>query len=132
MIAISDKMPKPLSVMIVEDQQDIAYLYELHLASLGIESITFDDSLMALEHYKQNHGRYALILLDWTLPIMNGLELAKEIRKINCKVHILLISGHPVKDTVLENEFREANISEVLQKPVRLEDLGPRIIKWCI
>jgi len=117
--------------MIVEDQQDITYLYRLHLERLGIDSISFDNPLIALDHYQQNHGRYALILLDWTLPMMNGLELAKRIRKINSKVHILLISGYPVKEMVHDDEFREAEISEVLQKPVRFEDLGPRIIKLC-
>lgn len=117
--------------MIVEDQQDITYLYKLHLARLGFDSVCFDNSLMALDHYQQNHGRYAVILLDWTLPIMDGLELAKRMRKINSMVHILLISGYPVKDMVNDEEFIKTNISEVLQKPIRFEDLGPRIIKLC-
>lgn len=117
--------------MIVEDRQDIAHLYSLYLARLEIDSIVFDNPLEALNHYQQNHGRYALVLLDWTLPMMNGLELAKRIRKIDSNVRILLITGYPVKELVHDDEFREAKISEVLQKPVRFEDLGPRIIKLC-
>lgn len=62
---------------------------------------------------------------------MNGLELAKKMRKINSKVHILLITGYPVKDMVHDDEFRDVKISEVLQKPIRFEDLGPHIIKLC-
>ena len=124
-------MSTPLSIMIVEDQQDITHLYRLHLARLGIDSIIFANPLIALDHFQRNHGRYALILLDLTLPTMNGLELAKRMRKINSKVHILLITGYPVKDMVYDDDFREAKISQVLQKPIRFEDLGPRIIKLC-
>lgn len=124
-------MSPPISIMIVEDQQDITHLYRLHLARLGIDSIIFDNPLSALEHYQQNHGRYALVLLDLTLPMMNGLELAKRMRQINSKVHILLITGYPVKDIVHDDEFRDVKISDVLQKPIRFEELGPHIIKLC-
>jgi DNA-binding response OmpR family regulator len=117
--------------MIVEDEPDLSYLYRSHLARLGIDSITFDNPLVALNHYQQNRGRYALILLDWTLPIMNGLELAKRIRKINSNVRILLISGHPPKSVENDDGFSEAKISQVLQKPILLNDLGRRILKLC-
>lgn len=117
--------------MIVDDQQDISYLYKLHLARLGFDSISFDNPLVALDHYQQNYSRYVLVLLDWTLPRMNGLELAKRMSKINSKVQILMISGYLVKEMVNEDEFMEANISEVLHKPVRFEDLAPSVIKLC-
>lgn len=124
----------PLSVMIVEDESDLSNLYRLYLARVGIDTISFDNPLADLDHYQQNRDRYALILLDWTLPMMNGLELAKRIRKINSNVRILLISGYPfkaLKDMEDDDGFREAKISQVLQKPILLNDLGPHIIKLC-
>lgn len=124
-------MSTPLSILIVEDERDLSHLYKLYLARFGIGSIIFADPLLAFDHYQQNHGKYELILLDWDLPYMNGLELAKRIRTINSKIHILLITGYPVKDIVHDDEFREAKISEVLLKPIRFEDLGARIIKLC-
>ena len=42
-----------------------------------------------------------------------------------------MITGYPVKDMIADYEFREAKISEVLQKPISFEDLKPRIIKLC-
>ena len=86
---------------------------------------------MALDHYQQNHGRYTLILLDYALPNMNGLDLAKRIRKINSQVHIIMLSGYNIDDTVLEDEFREAKISEILLKRIHLSDLGACIIRLC-
>ncbi|MDN5846283.1 MAG: response regulator [Candidatus Nitrosocosmicus sp.] len=124
-------MSPPLSIMIVEDERDLSHLYKLYLARLGIDSISFSNPLIALDHYQQNQGRYALTLLDWDLPAMNGLELANGIRKINSKVPILLLTGYYIKDMLLKDEFREAKISEILLKPIRLSDLGACIIKLC-
>ena len=124
-------MSPPLSIMIVEDERDLAHLYELYLARFKIDSIIFANPLIALDHFQRNHGRYALALLDWDLPFMNSMELEKRMRQINSKVHILVITGYPVKDIMHGDEFRDVKISEVLQKPIRLEDLGPPIINLC-
>lgn len=61
---------------------------------------------------------------------MNGLELAKMIRTIESKVH-LMTTGYHINDMLLKDGFREAKIFEVLLKPIRLSDLGAHIIKLC-
>jgi len=127
----STRMFPSITAMIVEDQQDIAQLYSMYFARLEVDSIIFDNPLIALDHYQQNHGRYALVLLDSTLPVLSGLELAKRIRRINSKVHILMITGYSIKDMVADDEFREAKISDVLQKPILFEDLKSCVIKIC-
>ena len=62
---------------------------------------------------------------------MNGIELAKRIRRIDSNVRILVLSEYYIKDLLLEDEFREAKITEVLLKPIRLSELGAHIIKLC-
>jgi len=86
-------MSPPLSIMIVEDERDLSHLYKLYLERFEIDSIIFANPLLALEHCEQNHGRYTLVLLDWGLPFINGLELSKRIRRINSNVHILILTG---------------------------------------
>ncbi len=124
-------MSPPLSIMIVEDERDLAHLFKLYLARFKIDSIIFANPLLALEYYEQNHDRYALARLDWDIPFMTGLELAKRIRKVSSKVHILILTGYYIKDMLLEDEFREVKITEVLLKPIDLNELGPHIIKLC-
>ena len=117
--------------MIVEDEWDVARLLELYVASSGLDSILFTDPLLALEHYKQNSKRYVLIVMDWSMPYLNGMELAKEIRKFNSQVKILLITGWLIEDVLDSIGFKEAKISAVLRKPVDLENFGPRIVQLC-
>ena len=62
---------------------------------------------------------------------MNGLELVKRIRKVSSEVLILMTAGYFIKNILVEDEFREAKITEVLLKPIDLNYLGPHIIKLC-
>ena len=62
---------------------------------------------------------------------LNGVELAKEIRRYNSQVKILLITGHLIGDMLYDDDLREAQISEVIQKPVKLENLEARVVRLC-
>ena len=121
----------PLSVMIVEDEWDIAHLFSLSLARSGFDTISFAEPLLDLDHFRQYPRRYCLILLDMFMKDLNGMELSKEIRKYNSQVKILLITGY-YKGGLLDSiDFKGAKISDVIQKPVNLENLGSRILQLC-
>ena len=124
-------MSLPLSVMIVEDEWDIAHLFSLSLASSGFDTNTFTEPLLALGHFIQYPRRYCLILIDMFMKDMNGIELSKEIRKHNSQVKILLITGCCKGDLSDSIDFKGAKISDVIQKPVNLENLGSRIHPLC-
>ena len=123
-------MSVPLSVMIVQDEWDKASLLSLYLARSGFDTISFTQPLLALDHFK-NIQRYCLILLDLSMDELNGMELSKEIRKYNSQVKILLITGYCKGDISHSIDFKETKISDVIQKPVNLENLGPRILRLC-
>ena len=125
------KMARPCSIMIVEDDQEITRIYSLYFARLGIDTIVFTNPRIALDHFHQYHGRYTMILLDWTLPGMNGLELAKSVRKCDSKVKILLHTGYYVEDLLKNENFRGVKVSGILSRQKCIEDLGSRIIKLC-
>ena len=124
-------MSVPLSVMIVEDEWDIARLLSLYLARSGFDTISFTQPLLALDHFKKYSKRYCLILLDLSMDELNGMELSNEIRKYNSQVKILLITGYCKGDISHSIDFKETKISDVIQKPVNLEKLGPRILRLC-
>lgn len=86
-------MSVPLSVKIVENELDIAHLFSLCLERFGFNTISFTEPLLSLYHFKQGPRRYCLILVDMIMVSLNRLELAKEIRKYNSDVKILLTTG---------------------------------------
>ena len=65
----------------------------------------------------RQHNDYQIILLDWKLPDMDGLQIAREIRRsFGSEIPILLISAYDW--TEFEEEAREAGISGFISKPL--------------
>ena len=86
-------MSSPHSVMVVDDEPEIANLYSEFLQRFGFNSTCFIDPLLALEHYNQNPNRYSLIVTDLCMPSLDGIRLAKRIREFDTKIKILLITA---------------------------------------
>jgi DNA-binding NtrC family response regulator len=65
-------------VSIVDDEIDITDLFQDALCGIfGISVVSFNDPIVALEHFKVNKENYALVMTDLRMPNLNGLELLK-------------------------------------------------------
>lgn len=117
------------SVMVVDDEEDLANLYREILQRLGFDSTSFIDPAIALEHYKQNPNRYSLIITDLFMPSIDGIKLAKMIRKVDTKIKILVITAFYFKELPHTKEYREAKFTGLIQKPTKLSELRQRIFE---
>lgn len=71
-----------------------------------------------------------LILADFRLPHMNGLQLFEETRQLGCDLPFVLISGHADNDLV--DSSLKAGVSDFLQKPIDFEHLRERIAELIV
>ena len=117
-------MPVSSSIMIVEDEKELASLFKASLERMGYDTVTFTDPIMALEFFKQGSKKFSLILTDLRMPEMSGIELAAEIRKFNDKIKIILITAFMVEDLMISETYKLAKINEIVQKPVKIAALG--------
>ena len=122
-------MSLPHSVMVVDDEPEIANLYKEFLRKSGFISTCFIDPLLALEHYNQNPNRYSLIITDLCMPILDGIRFAKRIREFDTKIKILLNTAFYFNEMPDTEEYREAKLTGLIQKPTRLSELRQRIIE---
>ena len=65
--------------------------------------------------------KYALILMDNQMPIMNGMEATEKIRKLGYENPIIGVTGNVMDDDV--EKFKKKGVDEVLGKPVKNDDL---------
>jgi DNA-binding response OmpR family regulator len=119
------------SVMVVDDEEELANLFRTFLERSGFNSVSFTDPLSALEHFSQNHDNYSVVITDWKMPNLDGLQFAKRIREYNATVKILLITGYFIDKPFLIEVFQEADISDIIEKPFKLKELKPRIEELC-
>lgn len=118
-------------VMVVDDEKELANLFRRFLKRSGFNSVSFTDPLSALDHFSQNHDKYSVVLTDWEMPNLDGIKLAKKIRKYNTTMKILLITAFCNDESFKEEVYQEARISVVTEKPIMLDELKLRLEGLC-
>lgn len=115
------------SILVVDDEEDIVAIYKEFIEQIGYDTTCFTSPLLALEHYKQFHKKYSLIITDMKMPQMNGIEFADKIRRLDHRVKIYLITAYEITDTKDHNVSGKANFDVILKKPIDLLELQKRI-----
>src|SRR4026209_1607649 len=110
------------SVMVVDDEEELAYLYRIYLERSGFNSVSFTDPLSALDHYSKYHDKYSVVIPDWKMPNLDGIQLAKKIREYNDTVNILLITVFCTDESFKEEVYQEALITDVIEKPFKFKE----------
>lgn len=118
-----------LDVMIVEDTAPMRKLLISVLENLGVKNIiAVSDGQKAFEQFQKNNSD--IILTDWLMEPIDGMELTRQIRKNplspNRMVPIVLITGYSAWQRV--EEARDAGVTEFLVKPFTANDLARRIV----
>ena len=113
-----------LKVLVVDDIAANRSIFKEYLNSWGATSVLAKSASEALEILKQSYAQgecYDLLLLDWYMPGMNGLELAKQVSEDPRYVLIpkVLLSSYDVAQEKLDN----AGIQAALTKPIRSSTL---------
>ena len=106
---------------VVDDEHDIMSLFSDALSEIGDASVYgFIDSTLALEHFKLHQLDYSLIISDYRMPTMDGIELLTKVKAINSSVKTILISAFDIDEKL----FEECKcIDKILQKPITIPEL---------
>lgn len=124
-------MSLPPTVMVVDDDEELARLFRTLLEKSGFNSVHFTDPVLALKHFENDPQRYWLVIADLKMPILNGIDLAKRIRNNSSSAKILLITGFFDDEYLNGDDFKTARISKVLHKPVKLKELLRYVHELC-
>jgi CheY-like chemotaxis protein len=109
----------PLTILIVDDEQELTALYKEFVRTMGYDAVSFTNPLLALEHYKQRVDKYSLIITDLRMPGMCGLEFANKIRELDSDVKIFLVTAFDIADIESKWAVGTAKIDKVIQKPIK-------------
>ncbi len=80
-------------VMVVDDEDFVTLLASKVLANAGYRVVTAKDGFQALEIYQQLRDQISLVILDFTMPVMDGSDVFAELQQINPRVPVVLSSG---------------------------------------
>jgi two-component system, OmpR family, response regulator ArlR len=112
-----------MKILVIEDEIGIANFLKQGLEEEGYEVLTASNGQSGIDLALSVD--VDLILLDWMLPKVTGIEVCKTIRKTNLDVPILFLTA---KDTVQETiEGLQAGANDYIKKPFSFEELLERI-----
>ncbi len=117
------------SVLIVDDEEDIANPLRQYLTHGGLNAVSFTSPLLAFEHFRHNPYAYPIIILDLRMPGMSGIELANRIRDINDIAKIFMVTAFDPTDLESNSDYRQAKIERIIQKPIRLSHLKKIVVQ---
>lgn len=114
-----------MRLLIVEDETSIANFIKEGLEEEGFAVDVADNGKKGLELALNGIENYDLILLDWMLPGMNGIEICRNIRMQNKSIPIIFLTA---KDTVDDAVFGlQTGANDYIRKPFSFEELLARI-----
>ncbi len=108
---------KPKNILLVDDDKTILELFSELLSSYNYNVLSSDCGMDALEKFNSN-TLFDLIIIDKTMPDMDGLELIKKIRESNTELPIILISG---SYETMELDLTNLAINKKIKKPFDFE-----------
>ena len=109
------KLP-PMKVLLADDDPVMLETTEETLRSIGVEADTVNSGAQAVERITSDSD-YRMVLLDWKMPGMNGIEAARRIRaKVGEKLPIILISAYDRSD--MEDAAKNAGVNAFISKPL--------------
>lgn len=118
--------PKP-NIMVIDDEELTQELIRHMLREINYgEIVVLGTCSKALSRLKQTPKHFNLIVSDWEVPGLNGLDFLKEVRKIDPDVPFLMVTGNSSKALVM-NAIK-AGVNDFLAKPFTAKGLLEKVM----
>ena len=111
-------------ILLVDDNATILKLGEMILKRSGYEVVVAVDGLDAVEKFAESEVGFDAVILDLTMPRMNGTEAFEKIREINPEIKVILSSGYDEMDAVTQLQSDGVGF---IQKPYRPQEFTAKL-----
>ena len=128
-LAVSDENEQDTilkgTLLLVDDEASIRDIGKAMLEKAGYTVITSSDGREALDIFRERHEEIDCVILDLTMPHMDGEETFREMRRVRNDVCVIVSSGYNGQDVT--QRFIGKGLAGFIQKPYRLSDLTAKL-----
>lgn len=114
-----------MKLLLIDDELACIEAMERTLKPAGHECVLFENPLEALETFKKEH--FDVVITDFKMPEMNGIEVLKEIRKLNPNTHVIILTGYANINNAIDSV--NSGAYAFFRKPVDVKDFIETISK---
>ncbi len=110
------------TILLVDDEETILNVGGEMLRELGFEVITACNGRDALNVYQANRQKISCVILDLTMPHLDGEQTFRELRRLDPMLKVIMTSGYNEQE--ISQKFTGKGLAGFIQKPYRLSDLA--------
>jgi two-component system cell cycle sensor histidine kinase/response regulator CckA len=112
-------------VLVVDDEATVRDIAKEMLAEIGLRVITASDGYQAVEVFRENIDEISCVLLDLTMPGLDGTQVFQEMQAISSDVKVILSSGYNEQDAT--QRFVGKGLAGFIQKPYSMAKLAEKL-----
>lgn len=115
-----------LKILVVEDQAEARSMIKAMLAQLGVNQV-FEaiDGREALSFLDMAPDMIDLVMCDWNMPKMSGVELLRQLRTVDPRMPFLMVTGRADLDSVME--AKSSGVTGYISKPFSATQLEAKL-----
>jgi len=125
--ATSVSSDSPRTILVVDDEDAVLAVVAEMLELLGYRVLTASDGKQALDICRTQGSDISLVLLDMTMPLMDGEEALSELHRLDPTLKVILSSGFSQEEA--NRRFAEKNLAGFIQKPYRAAKLQRLLVR---
>lgn len=111
---------KKHKIIIAENDETSFFYYKEVISEFNVEIIWANNGKQAVELFTENQD-VSLIIMDIEMPILDGLDATKEIRKLSSNVPIVVLTSYALR--TYKEKAEELKADKFLNKPIRASEL---------
>jgi two-component system, cell cycle sensor histidine kinase and response regulator CckA len=113
------------AILLVDDEEAVRHVATKMLEHCGFRVLTASDGREAIALFRQHRAEIAGVLLDLTMPHMDGEQTFRELRRLQPDVRVILASGY--SDSEIMHRFADEPLAGALEKPYQLQSLRAKL-----
>ena len=108
-------------ILLVDDEEALRLVAEKMLEHMGFSVLTAANGLEAVDIYRKMNGDIEAVILDLTMPEMDGEETFRELKRLDENVRVIIASGFSMQE--IEERFENKGLLGALHKPYTMRTL---------
>jgi len=109
------------TILVIDDDSAVRHIVSHMLTHVGLSALVAESGLEGLSLFDKNPQKIDVVLLDMTMPGMDGLETARQLKSKRQGLPIVLMSGYSLHEVTLQS--KGLGIAGVVQKPFNMKNL---------
>ncbi len=115
---------KPM-VLVVDDEEDVRVACSMIFEEMGLQTLVASDGQIGIQVFQQHQHEIMVVLLDLTMPNMDGQQFLEHIQGLNATIPVILSSGYSEEEAM--KRFHNPDMAAFIQKPYQVETLIAKI-----